>query len=126
MTANRDRDDSAQQVEANDPMESAEHAEPIEPIARNEPTLPIDRMDPFEPIERIEFSDHRDQRDVSVRFGISVVWPTRRNLGTTPLLALGAHLRGGGSLMWIARWWSQQSSWRFSRSVGPPLVQWTM
>ena len=83
MTAHRDSDDSAEQVEANDPMESAEQVEPIEAIERNEPTLPIDSIDPFEPIDRKESSDHKDQRDVSVRFNISAVWPTGDKSGTT-------------------------------------------
>lgn len=87
MTAHRDRDDSAQQVEANDPIESAEQAEPIDAIERNEPTLPIDRIDPFEPIESSESSDHKDQRDVRMRFNISAVWPTGDKSGTTPVLA---------------------------------------
>lgn len=78
MSAQRERDERAEPIDAKDPMESSEQAEPIEPIERTEPTLPIDRIEPFEPIERKEFSDHRERREVSAGVDISSVCRIRR------------------------------------------------
>jgi len=43
MSDQRDRDESAEPIEAKDPTENSEQALPIDPIERNDPTDPIDK-----------------------------------------------------------------------------------
>ena len=59
----RDREESAEPVEANEPIEQIDRNEPADPIERIDPADPIDKIDPFEPIDNSESSDQGDQRD---------------------------------------------------------------
>ena len=59
----RERDESAEPIDANEPIEQTDSNEPAEPIERTDPAEPIDKIDPFEPIDSREFSDHSDQRE---------------------------------------------------------------
>jgi hypothetical protein len=78
MSDQRERDESAEPAEANDPIENSEQAEPIEPIESAEPTLPIERIEPLDPIESNELSDQRDHRESRVRFAMTPVSPRAR------------------------------------------------
>jgi hypothetical protein len=60
----RDREQSAEPMLANDPNEQIEQALPTEPIESTEPTEPIDRIEPFEPMDRIECSERIDHLEV--------------------------------------------------------------
>ena len=66
MSDHRERDESAQPAEANDPTEKSEHALPIDPIESTGPTDPIESTEPFEAIERNELSERIDQRDAAM------------------------------------------------------------
>jgi len=63
MRDHRERDDRAENADAELPIDATEAKHPTQPIDSTEPTLPIDRTEPFDPIERIEFSDQSDIRD---------------------------------------------------------------
>lgn len=59
----RASDDSAEPMDANEPIESTETAEPADPIDRIDPADPIESTDPFEPIDRSESCDQSDHFD---------------------------------------------------------------
>jgi hypothetical protein len=83
MSDQRERDESADPIAANDPTENIEHAEPIEPMESTDPTLPIERMDPVDPIDKNDRLDHNDRRDVAVCVGM--VGLARIELATSSL-----------------------------------------
>lgn len=66
MSDQRDRDESAEPTEANEPTENREQALPIDPIDRNEPTEPIESTEPFEAMQRNEPSERIDHRDAGM------------------------------------------------------------
>ena len=70
MSDQRERELSAEPIDAKEPAERIEHADPTEPIDRNEPTEPMESIDPLEPIDRNEPPDQRDQREVAERVRI--------------------------------------------------------
>ena len=63
MSDQRERDDSAEPTDANDPTEKSEQALPIDPIERTDPTDPIESTEPLDATERNESSERIDHRD---------------------------------------------------------------
>jgi hypothetical protein len=67
MIDQRERAESADPTEANDPIDQSEHALPIDPTEANDPTDPIESTEPFEAMERSEPSERIDHRDADIR-----------------------------------------------------------
>ena len=66
MSDHRERAESAEPTEANDPTQKSEQALPIDPIEANDPTDPIESTEPFEAIESTESSEQIDHRDAGM------------------------------------------------------------